>query len=184
MRSVHRESSCSPPCGAGKRLSSVAKLATAPPSDARQRKAMGMSTHGHQQLSEHHAGHAGSHADAKVRYTMLAVLLVVSEPLTANALAPDHETWLFRSAIAARRNRQRVDEASSDHCGREVVSMMPVPITAAVKWSLVMTYAVDPTTLYTQVTAPASRSSLHDHMPAPGRRVACAAHASCPVPDR
>ena len=121
MRSVHRESSCSPPCGAGKRLSSVAKLATAPPSDARQRKAMGMSTHGHQQLSEHHAGHAGSHADAKVRYTMLAVLLVVSEPLTANALAPDHETWLFRSAIAARRNRQRVDEASSDHCGREVV---------------------------------------------------------------
>ena len=43
---------------------------------------------------------------------------VVSEPLTANALAPDHETWLFRSAIAARRNRQRVDEAASDHCGR------------------------------------------------------------------
>ena len=99
MRSVHRESSCSPPCGAGKRLSSVAKLATAPPSDARQRKAMGMSTHGHQQLSEHHAGHAGSHADAKVRYTMLAVLLVVSEPLTANALAPDCHTasigWLL-----------------------------------------------------------------------------------------
>ena len=82
---------------------------------------MGMSTHGHQQLSEHHAGHAGSHADAKVRYIMLAVLLVVAEPLTANALAPDHETWLLRSAIAARRNRQRVDEASSDHCGREVV---------------------------------------------------------------
>ena len=45
-----------------------------------------MSTHRHQQLGEHHAGQAGSHADAKVRYTMLAVLLVVSEPLTANAL--------------------------------------------------------------------------------------------------
>ena len=81
---------------------------------------MGMSTHGHQQLSERHAGHAGSHADAKVRYTMLAVLLVVAELLTANALEPDHETWLSRSAIAARRNRQRVEEASSDHCGREV----------------------------------------------------------------
>ena len=81
---------------------------------------MGMSTHGHQQLSEHHAGHAGSHADAKVRYTMLAVLLVVAELLTANPRSPDHETWLLRSAIAARRNRQRVDEAASDHCGREV----------------------------------------------------------------
>ena len=40
----------------------------------------------HKQLGERHAGQAGSHADAKVRYTMLAVLLVVSEPLTANAL--------------------------------------------------------------------------------------------------
>ena len=80
-----------------------------------------MSTHRHQQLGERHAGHAGSHADAKVRYTMLAVLLVVAELLTANPRSPDHETWLLRSAIAARRNRQRVDEAASDHCGREVV---------------------------------------------------------------
>ena len=80
-----------------------------------------MSTCGHKQLGKRHAGQAGSHADAKVRYTMEAVQPVVSEPLTANALAPDHETWLFRSAIAARRNRQRVDEAASDHCGREVV---------------------------------------------------------------
>ena len=47
---------------------------------------MSMSTCGHKQLGERHAGQAGSHADAKVRYTMLAVLLVVSEPLTANAL--------------------------------------------------------------------------------------------------
>ena len=45
-----------------------------------------MSTCGHKQLSERHAGQAGSHADARIRYTMLAVLLVVSEPLTANAL--------------------------------------------------------------------------------------------------
>ena len=45
-----------------------------------------MSTCDHKQLGERHAGQAGSHADAKVRYTMLAVLLVVSEPLTANAL--------------------------------------------------------------------------------------------------
>ena len=81
---------------------------------------MGMSTHGHQQLSEHHAGHAGSHADAKVRYTMLAVLLVVAELLTASAFESGGETYVSRSAIAARRNRQRVDEASSDHCGREV----------------------------------------------------------------
>ena len=47
---------------------------------------MSMSIQGHQHLGERHAGQAGSHADAKVRYTMLAVLLVVSEPLTANAL--------------------------------------------------------------------------------------------------
>ena len=52
---------------------------------------------------------------------MLAVLLVVAELLTASAFESDGETWLLRSAIAARRNRQRVDEAASDHCGREVV---------------------------------------------------------------
>ena len=89
---------------------------------------MGMSTHGHQQLSEHHAGHAGSHADAKVRYTMLAVLLVVAELLTASAFESGGETYhLYVSAraIAARRNRQRVDEAASDHCGRGVVPKFP-----------------------------------------------------------
>ena len=82
---------------------------------------MSMSTCGHKQLGERHAGQAGSHADAKVRYTMEADQPVVSELLTANPRSPDHETWLLRSAIAARRNRQRVDEAASDHCGREVV---------------------------------------------------------------
>ena len=86
VRAAHRESSCSPSCGTGERHSSAAKLAAAPPSDARQRMAMSMSIQGHQHLGERHAGQAGSHADAKVRYTMLAVLLVVSEPLTANAL--------------------------------------------------------------------------------------------------
>ena len=80
-----------------------------------------MSTCGHKQLGERHTGQAGSHADAKVRYTMLAVLLVVAELLTANPRSPDHETWLLTRAIAARRNRRRVDEAASDHCGREVV---------------------------------------------------------------
>ena len=49
---------------------------------------------------------------------MEAALLVVSEPLTANALAPDHETRLLTRAIAARRR----------HSG----SMRPAPITAAV----------------------------------------------------
>ena len=94
---------------------------------------MGMSTHGHQQLSEHHAGHAGSHADAKVRYTMLAVLLVVAELLTASAFESGGETWLSRRAIAARRR----------HSG----SMRPAPITAAVKWSLPLSYAVEGPTL-------------------------------------
>ena len=83
---------------------------------------MSMSTCGHKQLGERHAGQAGSHADAKVRYTMEADQpAVVSELLTANPRSPDHETWLLTRAIAARRNRQRVDEAASDHCGREVV---------------------------------------------------------------
>ena len=67
--------------------------------------------------------------DAKVRYIMLAVLLVVAELLTASAFESAvwrRETnlsmdYVSARAIAARRNRQRVDEASSDHCGREVV---------------------------------------------------------------
>ena len=86
---------------------------------------MSMSTCGHKQLSERHAGHAGSHADAKVRYTMLAVLLVVAELLTASAFESGGETYVSARAIAARRNRQRVDEASSDHCGREVFLSFP-----------------------------------------------------------
>ena len=82
---------------------------------------MSMSTCGHKQLGERHTGQAGSHADAKVRYTMLAVLLVVAELLTASAFESGGETYVSARAIAARRNRQRTDEASSDHCGREVV---------------------------------------------------------------
>ena len=71
----------------------------------------------HKQLGERHAGQAGSHADAKDRYTMEAVQPVVSELLTANPRSPDHETGLSRSAIAARRR----------HSG----SMRAAPITAA-----------------------------------------------------
>ena len=101
-----------------------------------------MSTHRHQQLGEHHAGQAGSHADAKVRYTMEAVQPVVSELLTANPRSPDHETWLLTRAIAARRNRQRVDDRS----------MRPPPITAAVKWSPKIGYTVGIPTLYVMST--------------------------------
>ena len=79
-----------------------------------------MSTCGHKQLGERHAGQAGSHADAKVRYTMLAVLLVVAELLTASAFESGGDTYVSTRAIAARRNRQHtaaeaVDEAGSDH---------------------------------------------------------------------
>ena len=81
-----------------------------------------MSTHRHQQLGEHQAGQAGSHADAKVRYTMLAVVLVVAELRTASAFESDGETYVSRSAIAARRNRQRIDEAGSDHCANVATS--------------------------------------------------------------
>ena len=66
---------------------------------------MGMSTHGHQQLSERHAGHAGSHADAKVRYTMLAVLLVVAELLTASAFESGGETYKLYHLCQCTRNR-------------------------------------------------------------------------------
>ena len=58
---------------------------------------------------------------------------MVSELLTANALEPDHETGLKRRAIAARRR----------HSG----SMRPAPITAAVKCSLPLSYAVEGPTL-------------------------------------
>ena len=64
---------------------------------------------------------------------MEAALPVVSEPLTANALEPDHETGLSARAIAARRR----------HSG----SMRPAPITAAVKGSLKIGYAVEGPTL-------------------------------------
>ena len=57
---------------------------------------------------------------------MEVALPVVSEPLTANALAPDHETGLSARAIAARRR----------HSG----SIRPAPITAAVNWSLKIGY--------------------------------------------
>ena len=70
---------------------------------------------------------------AKFVTSMAAALLAVSEPLTANALAPDHETRLLTRAIAARRR----------HSG----SMRPAPITAAVKWSLPLSYAVEGPTL-------------------------------------
>ena len=59
---------------------------------------------------------------------------MVSELLTANALEPDHETWLFRSAISARR--------------RHSASMRPAPITADKLWSLKFAYAVGNPTLY------------------------------------
>ena len=51
---------------------------------------------------------------------MLAVLLVVAELLTASAFESGGETYVSARAIAARRNRQRVDAAGSDDCGREV----------------------------------------------------------------
>ena len=50
-RAAHRESSCSPSCGASERRSSAAKLAAAPPSGDRQRMAMSMSTDGHTSTS-------------------------------------------------------------------------------------------------------------------------------------
>ena len=102
---------------------------------------MGMSTHGHQQLSEHHTGHAGSHADAKVRYTMLAVLLVVAELLTASAFESGGERpiYLWTMSVHAQSLSQRAEIVSG--------SMRPVPITAAVKWSLVLSYAVEGPTL-------------------------------------
>ena len=71
---------------------------------------------------------------AKFVTSMAAALLVVSEPLTVNALEPDHETGLSARAIAARRR----------HSG----SMRPAPITAAVNWSLKIGYAAGSPTLY------------------------------------
>ena len=59
---------------------------------------------------------------------------MVCEPLTANALEPDHETWLLRRAIAARR--------------RHSASMRPAPITADKHRSLRFAYAVGNPTLY------------------------------------
>ena len=59
---------------------------------------------------------------------------MVSELLTANALEPDHETWLFRSAISARR--------------RHSASMRPAPITADKHCSSRFANAVGNPTLY------------------------------------
>ena len=70
---------------------------------------------------------------------------MVCEPLTANALEPDARP--ITGAIAARRpgaDGQRIDEAGSDHRGRELVPENCVPCTVTLDCGEGPTlYAVD-----------------------------------------
>ena len=119
-RAAHRESSCSPSCGASERCSSAAKLAAAPPSRDRQRMAMSMSTDGHTSTS-------ASATPAKLAAMLMPSSLHHGGRPAGGLGAADGQRVGARSRDPAldTRNRsaqtaQRIDEAGSDHCGREV----------------------------------------------------------------
>ena len=120
-RATHCESSCSPSCGASERCSSAAKLAAAPPSRDRQRLAMSMSTDGHTSTS-------ASATPAKLAAMLMPSSLHHGGRPAGGLGAADGQRVGARSRDRAQctRNRsaqtaQRIDQAGSDHCSRELV---------------------------------------------------------------